>query len=284
MHASTFTAALPACSASALHRDLNARAALFARRNGFLHELSTGRSPSVIFGEDEQGRHGNFHPASYSAIQGDGAWRARLEKAHTAGRRARPRADWHWRELDCAASSDALLMNIFCDPAVFRSGHVARLLGVQSAPKPSFGVHPRLPRVRGLVDTTEVDMELDGLLLEAKLTEGGFQTASTALLARFPTLEEVFEVNELPRTASGTFLGYQLIRSVLAAAHTGSSFCVLCDGRRHDLIVEWQRVLSAVPSAALRCRAKLLTWQELAAALPLTLQSFLVEKYGILPA
>jgi hypothetical protein len=42
-------------------------------------------------------------------------------------------------------------------------------------------------------------------------------------------------------------------------------------------------VMSAVKAAALRVRLKVLTWQELAAALPEDLQQFLSTKYGIVP-
>ena len=271
----------PTCSGGALHRNLNARAAVYAVQHGLLHELTVGRAPSVIFGQDEAGRHGNFHPESYRAICADEDWRMRLSKAHTAGPRSRPRADWHWRELDCAASSDALLMNIFCHPRVFASGKVAALLGTDHGSRPRFGVHPRLTRERGLIDTTEIDMVLGDLLVEAKLTESGFQTARPALLDRFPDWREVFDEEQLPRTAGGAIACYQLLRGVLAAHEAGGSFCVLCDARRGDLISQWYAVLCAVRSSALRCRLKLLTWQELAACLPPTLRQFLADKYGI---
>jgi hypothetical protein len=45
----------------------------------------------------------------------------------------------------------------------------------------------------------------------------------------------------------------------------------------------WYQVLRAVRPAELRCRLKLLTWQELAAVVPADLQRFLAEKYGITP-
>ena len=275
------------CSATALHRDLNARAVLFARRHNLLHELSAGRHPSVLFCEDDAGKHGNFKAASYRALRANPAWQLRLQKAHTGGKRARPRADWHWRELDCAASSDALLMNIFCHPEVLASPAACALLGVSRGSTAAFGVHPRLARERDLVDTTEIDMELsDGAepaFFEAKLTESGFQTARASLLARFLGWNEVLDGDALPRTASGSYAGYQLVRGVLAAHASGGSFCLLCDARRIDLVRQWHAVLLAVSSATLRCRLKLLTWQELSAVLPGTLQHFLSEKYGIVP-
>ena len=40
--------------------------------------------------------------------------------------------------------------------------------------------------------------------------------------------------------------------------------------------------MMAVKPYDLRCRLQLLTWQELAAALPLAVRCFLKEKYGVL--
>ena len=77
------------------------------------------------------------------------------------------------------------------------------------------------------------------------------------------------------------YASYQLIRNVLAAHATGSSFCVIHDERRPDLREEWFEVMAAVKSAELRTRLKVLTWQELAVLLPEALQEFLDRKYGI---
>lgn len=71
------------------------------------------------------------------------------------------------------------------------------------------------------------------------------------------------------------------MRGVLAAQACGGSFLVLSDQRRPDLAERWFGVLAAVREAALRTRLGLLTWQELSAVLPRTVQKFLAEKYGI---
>jgi hypothetical protein len=145
------TAPIP-WSASLLRRDLNARAQHLALTRNLLHEQTTGSEPSILFGHEEkvgQSHHGNFHPASYAAICANPAWSRRLAKAHTAYRRVRARADWQWKELDCANSSDALLMNIFCHPAVFSNDQlnpaVANLLGVPTKTQPNFGTCPGVP-------------------------------------------------------------------------------------------------------------------------------------------
>lgn len=310
-----------------LRRDLSARAHALARTQSLLHDISLGTSPAVIFGRDEQGRHGNFHSASYRNICANPAWARRLTKVHTASCRSRARKDWQWMELDSANSSDALLMNIFCHPAVFDGAilapAVANLLNIDAATQPCFGINPGVPlRTRRsrtnlssdlptkLVDRTEIDLHLGNLFLEAKLTESDFQTASPRLIERYRDLETVFNVARLPQKLSSpispisepgqpeiddTYLnvakrpakpliqGYQLIRNVLAAFASDASFCVLCDARRHDLIEIWYSVLSAVHYPSFAWRLKLLTWQELATALPQNLQQFLEAKYGIAP-
>jgi hypothetical protein len=74
---------------------------------------------------------------------------------------------------------------------------------------------------------------------------------------------------------------YQLIRNVLAAHAHGCRFCLMHDARRPDLREAWFQVMAAVKSAEMRVRLKVITWQELAAVLPVGLQEFLDRKYGI---
>src|SRR5437879_877535 len=105
-------------SASMLRRELSVRGLALAKAQGLLHELSPGGSPVVMFGKDDEGRHGNFHAAAFENICATPEWARRLTKVHTASRRVRARADWRWRELDSVNSSDALLMNVFCFPGV----------------------------------------------------------------------------------------------------------------------------------------------------------------------
>jgi len=83
------------------------------------------------------------------------------------------------------------------------------------------------------------------------------------------------------KPAIPAYASYQLIRNVLAAYAHGRSFCVIHDERRPDLREAWFDVMSAVQSAEMRSRCKVLTWQELAALLPGELQDFLDFKYGI---
>lgn len=256
----------------------------FAAKHGLAYERTDGEVPSIIFAPGEQAGHGNFHERAYQAICGNAEWARRLKKVHTAHKRVRARADWQWMELDCANSSDALLMNVFCYPGVMESEGVRALLGVGAGAVPEFGVKPRTPlkggKRDGMTDNTEVDMRVGDLLVEAKLTESDFQTARLSLIERYRDLEEVFETDELP-VRNGTVLGYQLIRGTLAASASGCSFGVVCDARRPELVEIWYAVMRAVRSFELRCRLKLLTWQELAGVVPEELGEFLAEKYGV---
>jgi hypothetical protein len=267
----------PILSSAALRAEISARNQ--ARARAFAHELTWSEMPSVLYAESG-GFHGNFLAASWTRICAHPAWRKRLAKNYTASRFVPRAGDRRRFELDCAASSDALLMNIFCYPKVLHRPALCALLGIEPGLEPEFGFRPSIPRLHGHIDRTEIDMRLGNLLIEAKLTEGDFQRAPLRLLARYPSLNDVFDVERLP-VANGSVQSWQLIRGVLAAHACDASFLVFCDRRRPDLIDRWFAVMGTVSSSALRTRLGLLTWQEIAATLPARLQRFLSEKYGI---
>ena len=158
-------------------------------------------------------------------------------------------------------------MNIFCYPRVLSRPRLCTLLGIGPGLRPIFGFKPRIPLLNEQGDRTEVDMKISDLLVEAKLTESGFQLRPSRLLHRYRDLDEVFDVSELPIVGERV-RGYQLIREILAAYAVDCSFLLLCDGRRADLVDGWFAVVRAVRSYSFRSRLKLLTWQEIAGALP----------------
>jgi hypothetical protein len=266
-------------TAGDLRREVGARNLELGRE--IVHEATIGDTPSVLY-FDVKGKHGNFLPAAYRRICASPDWSCRLNKCYTASRRVPRPADRIRRELDCANSSDALLMNVFCYPGITSRKSVSLLLGVQPGLRPQFGVRPCTPFTAGGIDRTEIDMSLGHLFVEAKLTEGDFQRARPDLVLRYRDLGTVFHVDELPNSKN-TFNSYQLIRGVLAAHHCQRSFLVLCDARRQDLIEDWYRIISAVRICDLRSRLAILTWQELGGVLPKRLQEFLEIKYGIFP-
>ena len=277
---------LRAISAAGLRREIAWRN--LRRGRVHAHEVTYGSLPSVIYQECEGG-HGNFLEASYREILGRPEWAARLKKSYSADKWVPRRWDRSRCELDCANSSDALLMNVFCYPKILSHRPLCGLLGVERGVAPVFGYKPRVPMGMGrgkkmLEDRTEVDMRLGSLLVEAKLTESSFQTAPLERVLRYAGFEELFDVDELP-TKEGlkgpVVESYQLVRGVIAASHGDQAFAVLCDGRRVDLIEKWFQVMRAVRGCELRSRLALLTWQEVVAALPAAMHDFFEEKYGI---
>lgn len=273
----------PLVRSSALHSgllrlELSERARNYARLHGLAFQESYGSSPVVVFPECGD-NHGNFFPPSYRAIVANTAWKKRLAKVHTSD--SLPRADRRWCELDSSNSSDALLMNVFCAPDLFIDGRVNGLLGTD-ATDPEFGFKARVPLAEGKFDRTEVDMRLGRLLVEAKLTESDFQTKPKQFVSHYREFEKVFRRRDLPQSKT-KYSCYQLIRNVLAAYALDCSFCVMLDARRPDLQEQWYAVMRCVKQAELRVRCKVLTWQELAEVVPLQLQQFLDEKYGIRP-
>ena len=267
--------------AASLRQELNWRNRQYASRMGLVQCESYGEQPVVCYlPAEDAATHGNFLPQTYQAILSNPGWRRRLNKPHTSARHVLPRSDRQWRELDSCTSSDALLMNIFCFPGTLKQNLVLSLLGAEHGCEPQFGFRARVPLANRHSDRTEVDMRLGGLLVEAKLTEGDFQSKLAQVVESYRDLGEVFEVARLPQR-EGVFLSYQLIRNVLAAYANDCSFCVMMDARRPDLREAWYAVMRCVRPHELRLRCKMLTWQELVEAVPTLLQNFLDEKYGI---
>jgi hypothetical protein len=269
---------LPPLPPTSLRRELSQRN--LARAAKLAAEMTYGAIPSIIYAEDESGAHGNFLPASYRQILKQADWRARLAKVYTGSRFVPRSADRTRRELECANSSDALLMNIFCCPGVLRRPPLCSLLGLTPGLRPSFGYRPRIPLHNGQQDQTEIDLKLGTLFVEAKLTESHFPSAKAELVERYRDLDAVFAIDRLP-FANGRYGSWQLIRGALAAHAHEAGFAVFCDQRRRDLIEACFEIFSAVATSQLRCRLSVVTWQEIASALPRTLKSFLEEKYGI---
>ncbi len=187
-------------AAAELRRELGELSREWAR--GRAHVESYGE-PGVVVFAPEEGRHGNFWDGSYAAIAGRPEWMRRFEKIHAQGR-ALPKFDGaedgrRWRELDSSMSSDALLMNVFCAPGVAESAEVRGAMGVDGEEAPEFGWRARVPLANGRSDRTEVDMRWGGLLVEAKLTEGDFQTRAARVVEGYRDFDCVFERERLPR-------------------------------------------------------------------------------------
>jgi hypothetical protein len=195
--------------ASELRRELGLRNRLWARGRTYVE--SYGNPPVTVYASEhptdedlsvgtrpENGRHGNFFDAAYAAITGRPDWMQRFDKIYAQGR-ALPKAERKWRELDSSMSSDALLMNVFCTPGVAEAPAVRQALVVDAGDAPVFGWKAWVPLAGGLLDRTEVDMRWGGLLVEAKLTEGDFQTRAAGVVEGYRDFDAVFERELLQR-------------------------------------------------------------------------------------
>jgi hypothetical protein len=107
----------------------------------------------------------NFHPESFKGIINRREWQQRTTKPHqnVAG----------VLEMQSSNSSDALLMNIFCHPHISDWKGVRDLLNL-SAIDPVFGFKPLIAKRNSQGDSSEIDMALYDLFVEAKLTEEDF--------------------------------------------------------------------------------------------------------------
>jgi hypothetical protein len=54
---------------SNLRQELSLRNPQWAVGHDFSHEATLGKTPEILYREDEQGRHGNFLAASYERIR-----------------------------------------------------------------------------------------------------------------------------------------------------------------------------------------------------------------------
>ncbi len=182
--------------ASQLRQEIAARNRLYAR--GRAHVESYGSVPAIVY-TPENGRHGNFFDSAYAEIVARPAWERRLRKIHAQGKRALPKAERPWCELDSSISSDALLMNVFCAAGVADSAALRNALGIEADAELEFGWKARVPLANGRFDRTEVDLRFGSLLLEAKLTETNFQTRAAAIVESYRDLDAVFDRELLPR-------------------------------------------------------------------------------------
>lgn len=260
-----------------LRQELSARNITFARAHNLPHSCSCGETPTIAYHPVEDS-HGNFLRTTYRAILSSPEWRQRLYKVHTQ-QKCFPSTGHRHRELDCSVSSDALLLNVFCYPGTLRHKGLQTFLGIEGGDRPVFGYRPRVPLISGRTDRTEIDMRIGPLLVESKLTESDFQRAAKERVHDYRDFN-IFEASELPQTQT-EYLGYQLIRNILAAFAANCSFVLMADQRRPDLIEQYYSVVRSIKFSDLRCRCRLLLWQELSSHLPKTLRRFLDEKYGI---
>jgi len=257
-----------------LRKRLSELAERHAKTHHLLFETSSGRV--IIFKKDHNKNiHGNFLDSSYDNILRKENWRIRLDKPHPSFRGTKQEV----RELDSCNSSDALLMNIFCHPKIDEWKSLRKLLDLSEIGEPEFGFLAKVKKNSGQDDTTEIDMKLDGVLVEAKLTEKDFTRKEKRIVESYDNFKKVFNEELLPQS-SEDYLNYQVIRNILAAYERNLSFLLLCDARRPDLVKEFYVTARCVRDDWLRVRCNIVFWQEITQSVGKELRDFLVEKYG----
>lgn len=215
----------------------------------------------------------NFNKHSYDVISKNRSYSIRLEKKHsffTDGT----------KEMQSSASSDALLMNIFCYPRIKNWKGIKLLLNISELEQIEFGFIPNIESINGFTKT-EIDMKIGNVFFEAKLTEGTFTKKDYKLLIeKYPDAQDTFDLDYL-LIDSKTIGNYQLIRNVLTAKKYDGRFILLLDARRTDLIREFYHALRSVKSKDLREKISFITWQEISDCIGEELKSFLKGKYGL---
>ena len=91
-------------------------------------------------------------------------------------------------------------------------------MGLPATAEPAlvFGFKPGVPLRCSRTDATEVDLKVEDLLIEAKLTEKDFTRKRADAVERYCDFGSVFESASLYKQ-DGYYLHYQFIRNVLAA-------------------------------------------------------------------
>ncbi|MFA5646653.1 MAG: hypothetical protein WDA18_09960 [Candidatus Ratteibacteria bacterium] len=268
--------------AELLKREIIENAHSYAEEKSIPYYESRGKAKVVMFELYDNGKdHGNFLSASFNRILSHIEWKKRLEKQHQQKKALPEDRQKKAKELDSCNSSDALLMNIFCYPGITKRLKLSGLFGDYDLQEPEFGINGKVPFKDGKYDTTEIDMKIGNVLVEAKLTEKDFTEKRKTHLSTYQNFEDIFDIFKLPQN-NINYLHYQLIRNILAAYAHKISFFLICDERRPDLVKFFDDVRVCIKSESLKKRCHLLFWQQIASIVPVDLQEFLKVKYGIL--
>jgi hypothetical protein len=237
----------------------------YAHKHGF--QIDTSHSSAIIFHEIKD----NFQPDSFSRIKQKPDWYERTQKAHQNVPNT--------LEMQSSNSSDALLMNIFCHPHIGEWKGVRDLLQVRTI-DPVFGFKALIYKKEHQTDKSEIDMVLDDLFIEAKLTEEDFTQKDASIVEQYEGLTVQFHKDCLIREGE-RFDNYQIIRNLLAAIQHNKRHILLCDARRSDLVRRYMETVCCLQDVATRKKCRVVFWQEIQSACGSGLRQFLEEKYGL---
>lgn len=216
----------------------------------------------------------SFYQESFNHINENEKWRKRLEKQH-------PYFKDSTKEMQSSNSSDALLMNVFCNPSISKNIGLIKLLHIQidNASKDIiFGYKPGFSN-ESSSRQTEIDMKIGNHIFEAKLTESSFTKKAIDIVLKYPHINEIFDVNGLPINSDEEVLGYQLIRNICAAYKYNYDFTVLLDENRIDLIESFNKITQTIKIEHLKNRINYVSWQNIIHTLDGDFREYLAKKY-----
>jgi hypothetical protein len=211
----------------------------------------------------------NFLTSSYMNIQKNPQWKFRTSKVHANLKDGT-------LEMQSSNSSDALLMNIFCNPGVEKWSGLHNLLHIDPSSGIEFGWNPTFENE--ILHPTEIDMKIGNIIFESKLTEESFTEKDKKIVERYPNFHAVFDSHFLESSEVG-YKHYQLIRNILTVYKYDFSFSILVDETRTDLIRALYNVIEAIKEPEVRNRVSFFTWQEIAAVCGTELKDYLQQKY-----
>lgn len=247
-----------------LKRILRNRAAAYAESMGV--GFDDTHDSALLFSRVED----NLCPASFESIKQHQAWLKRTLKSH-------PNVPYAY-EMQSSNSSDALLMSVFCHPHAISWKGLHDLLGV-SRLSPFFGF-PAEVKKNGRGDRTEIDMVMEDVFFEAKLTEKDFTEKEASVVRGYDQFEALFQTASLSRLGD-RYDNYQIIRNLLAAAQHGKRHILICDERRPDLVQRYMDTVNCLRSPGDQERCGVVYWQQIRRNCGEDLREFLMRKYDI---
>lgn len=211
----------------------------------------------------------NFLPSSFQSIKKNPQWKSRTLKVHAKLKDGT-------LEMQSSNSSDALLMNIFCNPGVGKWTGLQKLLHIDTSSVVEFGWNPSFENE--VLHPTEIDMRIGNRIFESKLSEESFTEKEKGIVEKYSDFHTVFDSHSLASNDTHYF-NYQLIRNILTAYKYNFSFSILVDQTRTDLIRSLLDVVIAIREPEVRKRVGFFTWQEIAAVCGTALKDYMQRKY-----
>lgn len=236
------------------------------------------KNSSVIFNDISY----SFQKDSWGVISGNFDYSARIAKTHPNTQTKVPALF----EMQSSNSSDALAMNIFCNPGIKNWKGVTNLFDVDKISTVEFGFQAKVLKTYNHKieeDKTEVDILINkNIIVECKLTEEDFCTQLKSIVEQYSEFKNVFHTNKLLQDHTH-YKNYQLIRNIIAAKQHNAQFVLICDMRRPDLAQSFCQTIACLKDdyLELRTNCKIIYWQDIAKVVGADLKTFLNEKYGI---